>query len=871
MAPRLVRVLLFTYPPSLRHSYGSEIAEAVTEQWRRRTTFMSRLRLAGELVTDSAASWRGKRRPSMRDTSSDVRDALRLFRRSPLFGLGAVVTLALGIGATTAILSLADASLFHPLPIARAERLVQGTFSWSYPDFRDLVAEARTLSNIAAWSNGQFALERSSETTQVVGAGVSGSFFTLAEQRALAGRLINAGDDTIGAAPVAVISERLWERVFHRDPSLIGSTVNINRRPVTIVGAVAAGFRGLSLRTAPELFVPVSSLPGISTGFLGDPQLLGNRGRVRLTVAGRLQDGVSAPAVDDEARRIYSSHRAKPTEDTTEWFTALVPQALGVSTVGDLRKFMTILIGASALTMLLTCATVANLLLVRAERRRHELAVRAALGAGRARIARLLFVESLGIGGAGAAAGVGVAVATLQLLGTYALPGGISIADLHLALNPQLLAGCAALGLATTVLFGVGPAFAAARLDATTVLRSGARSVSRQPVRAVLVTIQVALCVLLLGGSIAFGRALQHALAFDFGFNVADTSITAINPSLARYTPAQSAAVHEAALERVRALPSVQNAAWALIRPLSGALTIEPSLVGAVRPANAPESVSANVVTDGYFETLGIPILSGRSFTAADLRSPEGALIVSASLAKIYWPGEDALGKRMRLMDRDEDQSPGAAVIGIAADIRRTVGGPGLPMLYVPSNQVPPGFSADYLMVRSSRDATALLPEIRSVLRSIDPSVPVTSSTPMTEHVAGPLMAHRLGLMLFLMFAALAVILTATGLYAVVATAVSQRTREIGIRVALGAETSRVLAMVWRQGVWPVIAGVAAGFAAFALSARLIKAFMFELAPVNIATLLALGLAIGAIAVAAMLLPARRALAIDPAITLRTE
>lgn len=871
MATRLIRVLLLTYPPSLRSSYGSEMADAVEQEWRNRPTFMSRVRLAAELVTDAAATWRGKRRPSMRNTSSDVRDALRLFRRSPLFGIGAVLTLALGVGATTAILSLADAALFHPLPIERADRLVEGTFSWAYPDFRTLAAEGRTMSNIAAWSNGQFALERSSEITQVIGVGVSGNYFTLAGQRAIAGRLIGATDEVPGAPVVAVISERLWERVLHRDPAIVGTIVNLNRRPVTIVGVAPAAFRGLSLQTAPELFVPVSSIPDLSTGFLADPGLLTNRDRVWLSVAGRMQDGILPSQVDVEARAIYYRDRKPESVDATPWFTALLPQAMGVGTSADLQRFMNILIGASALTLVLTCATVANLLLVRAERRRRELAVRAALGAGHLRIARLLLVESIGIGGAGAIAGVGVAMLALQLLGGYALPGQILISDLRVSLSWQLLLLAGALGLVTTIVFGVAPAVAAARTDLTGALRTGARATSRQPVRSILVAVQVALCVLLLGGSIAFGRALDHALAFNFGFDVANTAITTTNPALARFTPAQTEALHAQALARVRALPSVQAAAWALTRPLSGGLRIQAKMVGETRPAGAPGTLQANVVTDGYFETLAIPIVEGRSLTAADMQSADQVLIVSASLAKLYWPQGNAIGKRLRLRDRDDPTSPGAQVVGIAADTRRAVGGPGVPMLYVPVNQVPPGFTADYLFVRSSRGAESILADVRAVLREIDPNVPVTTSSTMAAHVAAPLMAHRLGLTLFLMFAALALVLTTFGLYAIVATAVSQRTREIGIRVALGAEHSRIVGLVSRQGALPVGLGLAAGIAACLGSAKFIKSFMFELPAVSAATLVAMSLAVGLIAVTAMILPARRALAVDPATTLRTE
>lgn len=874
MAPRLLRILLLTYPPSLRSRYGSEMADAVEQQWRNRRRFMSRLGLAAELVTDSARSWRSQRRPSQKKpggTSADVRDALRLFRRSPLFAAGAVLTLALGVGATTAILSLADAALFRPLPVPQPERLVEGTFSWSYPDFRKLADDGRAMGNVAAWSNGQFALERSSEINQVIGVGVSGNYFALAGQGAVAGRLIGASDEVPGAPPVAVISERLWERVFHRDPAAVGARVDVNRRAVTIVGVSPAAFRGLSLQNAPELFVPVSSIPDLTTGFLADPGLLANRDRVWLSVAGRMQDGVLPSEVDAEARAIYYRDRKPETADATPWFTALVPQAMGVATSGDLRTFMNILIGASALTLLLTCATVANLLLVRAERRRRELAVRTALGAGHLRIARLLLVESIGIGGAGAIAGVGVAVLALRLLGDFALPGQILISDLRVALSWQLLLLAGALGLATTIVVGVAPAVSAARTDLTGALRAGARATSRHPVRSTLVAVQVALCVLLLGGSIAFGRALDHALAFNFGFDVAHTSITTTNPALARFTPAEAQALHDQALARVRAQPSVQAAAWALMRPLSGGLRLQAKMIGETRPAGAPGTVQGNVVTDGYFETLAIPIVEGRSFTAADMRSADSVIIVSASLAKLYWPQGSAIGKRLSLLDRDDAKSTGALIVGVAADTRRAVGGPGVPMIYVPVNHVPPGFTPDYLFVRSSASPESMLLDVRAVLRGIDPNVPITTSATMASHVAAPLMAHRLGLTLFLMFAALALVLTTFGLYAIVATAVSQRTREIGIRVALGAEHSRIVGLVSRQGALPVGLGLAAGVAACLGSAKFIKSFMFELPAVSAGTLIAMLLTIGAVAVLAMVLPARRALAVDPAITLRSE
>ena len=442
MPPSLTaRLIARAYPPALRRSHGADIAETLTARWRERRGLRARVRFAGDLIADIAITWRQARVPLMRNVTSDFRDAIRLFRRGPLFAAGAVITLALGVGTTSAILSLADATVLRPLPIPDADQVVQTTFSFSHPDFRDLAAGHRTLTDLSAWSNAQFAVERRGDTVQVLGAGVSGRYFALTGQTAIAGRLLQDEDDTSAGSARAVISERLWTRVYHRDPEMVGATVLVNRRPVTIVGISPAAFRGTSLQFAPELFVTLAHLADLSPGFLSRPGTMTNRGTVFLTLAGRLKPGTDADQASDDARRIYYAARppdAKP--DTGAWFVPMLPMAMGTRTAADLRRFVTLLVGAGGLAMLLTCATVANLLLVRADRRRHELGVRAALGAGRARLSRLLLVESLAIGAAGALAGVAVAYGTLQLLGAYALPGQIAIGDLGLTVNTRLLA-----------------------------------------------------------------------------------------------------------------------------------------------------------------------------------------------------------------------------------------------------------------------------------------------------------------------------------------------------------------------------------------------------------------------------------------------
>jgi predicted permease len=547
-------------------------------------------------------------------------------------------------------------------------------------------------------------------------------------------------------------------------------------------------------------------------------------------------------------------------------------QALGVKTAGDLRRFIAILLGAGAIAILLTCATVANLLLVRSERRQHELAVRTALGAGRWRVCRLLFVESLGIGLGGGLAGVGVAMLALSLLGSFALPGQIAIRELRLSVDVTTCAVCAGIGLVTALVFGIAPILQTGRVDAARTLRSGVRATDRQPLRTLLVGVQVALCVVLLGGSFAFGRAIVHALALDFGFNVAETSMTAIDPSLARLPSERASQVRKQALELVRARPAVRGAAWALMRPMSGAFIVNPVVEGAATAPDAkPLDIQANVVTDGYFETMQIPLVAGRAFTPQDAGSAERSAVVSAALAKTLWPDDAAIGHRFSLEERGAPDMKWTTVVGVVGDIHRAIGGPPVPMLYLISGQTPEGFTPNHLFVRSTDDPSAVLPEIRAVLRGIDPHVVVTSSIPMTRHVEAPLMTHRLGLTLFMMFAGLAIALTGFGLYAVIATAVSQRRREIGIRIALGAESAGIVAMVVRQGVWPIAAGLAAGIATFAMSARVIQGFMFSLPALSAATLLGICASVGVLAAVAMALPVRRALSVDPTTILHAE
>lgn len=817
---------------------------------------------------------------------ADLKDIARLFRRSPRFALSAILLLAMGIGASTAVFSLADATLLRPLPIPGADRVAQTTFSWSYPDFEDVLAQQSMLSDVAAWSHPPLGIERNGSTLAVTGAGVTGNYFTLGGQRALFGRLLNTSDDAPGAAPAAVLSERLWRREFGAAPALLGATINVNRRPVTIVGIVPAAFRGFSLQIAPELFVPLRSVPELTSSPQDAQSLLTNRGRVWFNFAGRLNDGVTQSSADQHLRQIYYRQRpnADPASitDPTPWLAPIRDRAIGAAPPlrgrptptgpRDLRRLVWVLLSATFAALLLTSATVANLFLMRAERRQREFAIRGAIGAGRWRLTRLLLVESVGIGLLGGAASAAAAYLALNLLKTFSLPGQIAIADLNVTINTGMLAAGTALGLVTAILFGVLPSIRLRQSADTDVLRSGGRATSRQPVRNILIGVQVALCVVLLGGSLAFGRALRHAVAVDLGFNTSDTLIAAINPTLLRTAPDRVRQFQHEAVVRLTASGGVRAAGWAAIRPMSGAMILSPVIDGYVRAKDEDVSLQANVVSAAYFDAMQMPIERGRPFTDRDIAGAERVVIVSAAAAKRYWPAGNALGGRISLEDAGAADPKWMTVVGVSGDIHRSIGDAAPPLMYLPSRQASGPFaSTNYLIIRTNGRPADDVPTLRALLTGIDPGVVVSGITTMESHVGATLKAHRLGLTLFALFALVSTLLTGFGLYAVVGAAMGMRSREIGIRVALGAERSSVVRLVLRQAAFPVVAGLGAGLAIFAGASRFLSQFMFSLPVVSAPVLAVIAAAIGTLAFAALAVPARRALGVDPTITLRAE
>jgi len=806
-----------------------------------------------------------------------MKSALRLFTQAPAFAAGSILTLSLGIGASTAIFSLADATLLRPLSVPDADRVVLNNSFWSYPDFRDLERQQTSLEGVAAWGWMGFAAVAHDGATQAVPSiFTSGAYSRLLGLTPVAGRLLDERDDVAGAPVTAVITEGVWNRIFGRDAATIGATVSINQRQVTIVGILPASFRGTSLRGRPELVMPLAAAPQLAIGLLERPDVYQARTSAWLQTIGRLKPNAERERAEDEINAIYGQTRpnhaaASPKDRQT--LVSLLTGAAGLDRSTDLRTFIVVLAGATTITMLLACATVANLLLIRADRRERELALRSVLGAGRWRIARLMMAESLLLGVTGALGGALVARLSLALLSAYRLPGEIAVRDLGLDVNTGVIAFTVALGVCTSVLFGVVPLRRVQRLDVMSALRGSPGHSPRQPLRNGLVAIQVTLCVMLLGGGLAFGRAVQRAFQLDLGVDTERPAIVGLRTSLLRHTRDQSLSLQERILDAAAAAPWVRAAGFAVGRLLNDPLTTALDVPGYVAARPTDLEVGVNVVSAGYFEAVGIPLREGRTIARTDTVSAPAVAVVSESVARRFWPAGNALGARFSRRGSTAG-ADAMTVIGIVGDIRRGLERDLDLMIYRPTPQYVGAFelSDPYFFVSADTlDASATARETVALVQRVDPLIPIGSTQTMREHVATAAMAPRLGFLLFALFSGLAVVLTAIGVYAVVASAVARRTREIGIRVALGARASSILGLVLRQGALPIGVGLLFGTTGYWWMSGALSIFLLSLPAFDITLAASTAAAIAMVAAVALVIPLRRALSVDPATTLRGE
>jgi len=814
----------------------------------------------------------------MTNLLDDLRYSLRRLAASPGFTALAGLTLALGIGANSALWSVVSGVLLAPLPLPEPGRLVviwetrrDQRGSATAPDFLDWQRQARAFSGFGATTSTSVNLTGRGEPERLPAARVSAGWFPTLGVRPKLGRGFTAEEDREGGPRAVLLSDGLWRRRFGADPGIVGRTVEANGLASMVVGVMpATAVLPRSAERAEELWLPLALTRGE----------IESTGSHFLTVVGRLAPGTSTTAAAAEMRGIAAGISRLRPQSNTGLSVALVD--LKDALVGEVKMPLLLLLGAVGFVLLIACANVANLLLARSAARQREIAVRAALGAGRGRLVRQLLTESLALAVAGGAAGLLLAAWSSDLLRTL-LPANLP-RRAAIGIDGRVLAFTLALTLLTGLLFGVAPSLAATRRDLQAALAEASRGSAgpgRQRLWGALVVAEVALAVVLLAGSGLLLRSFFTLTQVDPGFDGRGLLTLRVAAPSARYgTPESAVALYDQLLSRVQALPGVRSATAISDLPLAdGGESLSIFFLG--RPTPRVEdvpSVFARLVSPAALGTFGIPLLRGRDLTPADRQGALRVGLVNSTAARRFWPGEDPLGKQITLDDGDPRP---LTVVGIAGDVRHFgLGSATRPELYFPYAQAPALQwtwleRSMTLVVRVAGEgeaaAAGLSAGVRGAVAAVDRDLPVYRVATMGEVRARSLAGERVYMLLLSLFAALALLLAAVGVYGVIAFAVTRRTREIGIRIALGAREGRVLGLVLGQGMAPVAAGAVLGLAAAAGLTRLLSRLLYGVAPVDPGTFAAAALLLAGVAFAASWLPARRAARIDPVVALRME
>jgi predicted permease len=804
----------------------------------------------------------------------DLRYGLRMLARNPAFAAAAMLVLALGIGANTALFSLVDAVVLKPLPgVARPGELVDLTGGTvSYPWYRSVRESARGFDGLAAWRQRDLVLSVGGVTDRVLGAVVSGNFFEVLGAVPSSGRLLLPADEESGEA-VAVISEKLWKTRLGSDPAVVGKTIQVNGAPFVVVGVSAQGFRGTAFGVAPDVWVTIGSWPRLATGRFMTLDLH-KRGWSWLTLFGRRDAHTpmaqAQSAVDAAVRQQHAAFPDDAPVDLRLRLRSTLADAAGFGESGNPVGFLAMLAAAVGVALAIACANLGNLLLARAEARRREIAVRQALGASRSRLVRQLLTESIALALLGGGAGLLVAGWALALAERLPLPGGASFATFSPALDPKAFAFAFLLSVATGLTFGLLPALQASRTSVGAALKDAdAFGRRRSFLRSALVVAQVSLCLVLLVGAGLLGRSLQRALATDLGFEPRGLVLASVNPGLQRYEPARAETFLRELPRRIAATPGVRGVSWVSLVPLSGGQAVETFKIDG-RPTTSGRNPEAevNVLGGGFFRVMGIPIVSGREFDDdVDRAGGDAVVMINEAMAKKYWPGQNPLGARI-------DIGGPHTVVGVCRDFRTgSFSETPVPQIYAPLSQMAAqaGLSSLTLVARVASPAIDPSAAVRAEVRRLDASMPVYGLRRFETEIAGQLLAQRLGSALLGLFGVLSLVLAAIGIYAVVSYSVARRTREIGIRMALGARATDVSALVLSQNAFPIAAGLTLGLALGAAAARLLREFLYGVSPLDIPTFAAVSLLLGACGTAAAWLPARRAARVDPMAALRSD
>ena len=802
----------------------------------------------------------------MRDVLSDFRHAVRSLAKSPGFTAVAVATLALAIGANTAIFSLIRGILLRPLPFPAAERVVaveeqnesKGDVSVSAPNFFDWQSQTRVFSAMGAYFTTGLALAEGSEPERLRATVATPGFFPALAVRPELGRTFTEAEAKRGSEHVAVLSHGLWRRRFRSDPGVLGHLLRLDGESYTIVGVMPAGFR--YPEEASDLWIPAAFGPNLER----------QRGAHYLDVVARLAPGIPLDRARTEMAAIAARLAAQHPNTNTGYSASVRP--LQEKLVASVRRPLWILFGAVALVALIACANVANLLLARASRRRSELAVRTALGAPRSRLIRESLTESLVLASAGVALALPLAAWAIDL-GVLAAPSLPLLAGV--SLDGGVLAFTSGLTLLIGFLFGLAPALAASRLSPATAL-SGVRSVGSDrrsaALRRAFVVAEVGLALLLLTGAGLLLRSLQRLRGVDPGFEAERVLTFDLSLPASRYKDdAAIATFADSLVSSLSGLPGVRSASIVFGLPLTD-LSFSSSFRVEGRPvAEAYEpSAQLRVAGRGYFSTLAIPLRRGRFFESTDRAGAPQTVIASESAARKFFPAGDALGQRIRFGARPGTTRIEGEIVGIVGDVHDAGldAGP-IPEFYGCFEQAP--VSEFSVVLASSGDPRTLARSARERVAALDPELPVTGLGSLEGVVSRSVARPRFFLRLLAAFAALSLLLASLGLYGVMASTVGQRTREIGVRVALGATRGTVLRRVLGDAARLLLLGAALGLAASAAATRVMAGLLFEVRPTDFLTLTAATVVLSAVGMLAAYLPARRAARLDPVKALRAE
>jgi predicted permease len=808
----------------------------------------------------------------------NIRYALRQLRKNPGFALTAILTLAIGIGATTAIFSLVYTVLLRPLPFPQPDRLtwltqqdhsLPGTIaeSLSYPDYFDWRAQNHTFTGIASYRGASVTLQKDGQPQLLNAQSISSNFFQVIGVSPMLGRSFRWEEEKPGNRAV-VLSYALWQSAFGSDKSIIGNSIRLGDHEYTVAGVMPESYQFLFDTPAPQLFL---SLAEESSGT--DP-ITAQRGDDGIHIIGRLKPGVTVPQAQADLS-IIAANIAKQYPDTNKWYTsALVVSELD-HLVGDTRPALRVLFGAVALVLLIACANVAGLLLARASQRQAEFALRTAIGASRNEIIRQMLSESVILSLCGGVAGIALAGAMLKAM-IRLLP--VEIPRLQqVSVDGDVLAFAIGISVVTGILFGLLPAWRMSQIEPSSALREGARSVSggraRHSLQSGLVIAQTAIGLVLLVGSGLLIRSFIRVLNVDPGFDANHVLTARLGiPFDDRYKHDAHDQLYQQVIEKLAAQPGVQavSAGWPL--PLSDSnASVSFSIEGKPVALGDEPNESVSIAMSGYFETMHIPLISGRTFTQQDKTGSPPVIIVNQAFANKYFSGENPVGKHMRSDLGDGVLSrPMREVVGVVGNIKRkglTVDA--APEYYLPFAQAT--ITNPYFVIRTRGNAAGIEKAIRNATSQIDSSIPVYNVSPLETYVSRSSAQQRFETILLTLFAGIALLLSAIGLYGLLSYIVVQRTFEIGLRMAIGAQRSDMLRMILRRGLRLAAIGLAAGLVASAVLTHFLTHLLYGVKPLDFATFAIVSAVLLAVSALASFAPAWRASRLDPMKTLRDQ